>query len=172
MDFQEAWEKALRGTEIIRSRVKGLSFSANTKVPYILLTVSKVNEGDTVVRKGEILVQKPKIILPPHSPQFEGFEFDKADNFKEKSLLNLLFVRGVVLPSFHYNNKMYSMDIHQGGIKEAADYHNDLLQKKEDTCIGLVKGVEETWPFSLLVFVCSQVAKNAESDIRRLLDDQ
>ena len=79
MDFEAQWQKAIKETEIIRSRVQGLFTFTETVVPYILLSESSVNVGDTVVRTGGVLVEKPSIILPPNLPQLEGFEFEQSE---------------------------------------------------------------------------------------------
>ena len=81
MDSTSAWEKALRETNIIRSRVIGLQTFGETQVPYILLSPSTINEGDTVVRTGEVLVHRPSLILPPNIPQLEGFNFEGEEFF-------------------------------------------------------------------------------------------
>ena len=77
MNIQDGWEKALKYTKIIRPRPKDLLTFEATEVPYIFLSESLVNLGDTVVRKGQIMVEKPAIILPSNMPQFEGFDFEK-----------------------------------------------------------------------------------------------
>ncbi len=58
MDIEKTWEKALKYTEIIRPRVEPLNTFRTTHLPYIFLTESSVNVGDSVVRKGEVLVEK------------------------------------------------------------------------------------------------------------------
>ena len=72
MNIYDAWTRALKSTDIIRSRVSALQTFNETRVPYIFLAPSSVNDGDTVVRKGEIVVEKPSLILPPNIPQLEG----------------------------------------------------------------------------------------------------
>ena len=74
MDIEKTWEKALKNTEIIRPRVKPLNTFKITHLPYIFLAESSVNVGDCVVRMGEALVEKPAIMLPPDSPQLDGFD--------------------------------------------------------------------------------------------------
>ena len=171
MDINSAWQKALRNTEIIRSRVRSLLSSSDTTVPYVLLSESSINVGDTVVRKGEVVVERPAIIVPPLTPQFEGFEFEKEDNFNEDFLVNFLIVRGVSFPSFKYDNKTSSLDIYEGKLSDALKHYEDILIRKEDVHTGLVVGPEDCWQFSLLIFVCMQAARNAESDIRKLLEE-
>ncbi len=178
MDLQSAWSKALSNTEIIRSRVQGLLTFKDTMVPYMLLSESTVNKGDTVVRKGEILVEKPSLILPPNIPQFEGFEFEEdSDHHKEldnpgnSAIVNFFLVRGVTLPSLKYNNKTLSLDIYEGKLKDAVLHYLDQLEKEENIQTGLLIGPEEYWQFSLLIFISGQIVKNADSDVKRLLEE-
>ena len=171
MNGIEAWEKALRQTDIIRSRITGLQTASDTHVPYILLSPSTINEGDTVVRTGEVLIHPPSLILPPNTPQLEGFNFDADDSFREDTMINFLLVRGVTLPSMKYDNKIFSLNVFEGKIDDAIGVYGNRLQREENTSAGLVCGPDEVWQFSLLIFICSQIAKNSSSDIRRLLDE-
>ena len=174
MDFEQMWAKALKHTEIIRSRVQSLSMSGDTHVPYLLLSESSINIGDTVVRKGEVLVQKPSLFIPPNNPQFEGFEFEDDNDremFDQNSFMNFLIVRGISLPSFRYDNKTSSLDIYEGKLSAALKHHQKLLQKQENVHTGLLIGPEDCWQFCVLIFICSQIVKNADQDIQRLLDE-
>jgi len=171
MDIEKSWNKALKHTEIIRSRVQALMVTARTHVPYILLCESSINMGDTVVRKGEVIVEKPSLILPPNNPQFQGFEFDSEESVDENSMINFLIVRGVSMPSFRYDNKTNFLDIYEGKLSEAVKHYEDLLMRKENIQTGLIIGHEDVWPFSLLIFICSQIARNAHTDIQKLLDE-
>ena len=171
MDAHSAWEKALRETNIVRSRVIGLQTFDETQVPYILLSPSMINQGDTVVRTGEVLVHRPSLILPPNIPQLEGFDFEGEDSFKEDSMINFLMVRGITLPSMKYDNKISSLNVFEGNIDDAIALYGNRLQREENTLAGLISGPDEVWQFSLLIFICSQIAKNSSTDIRRLLDE-
>ena len=42
-----------------------------------------------LVRKGEIIVQKPALVIPPNNPQFYGFDFDEENKIDQDSLINL-----------------------------------------------------------------------------------
>ena len=168
MDIQEVWAKALKETAIVRSRVLSLQTFEQTNVPYILLSSSAVNPGDTVVRAGEVAVDRPSLILPPNIPQFEGFAFDGVN---ENSLINFLMIRGVTLPSMMYNNKTNKLDIFEGKVDEAVAHYGNQLARQENTSTGLITGPEDVWQFSLLIFICSQIAKNSAGDIRRLLEE-
>ena len=171
MGIQERWEKALEKTEIIKPRVQELLTFSHTDLPYIFLSESSINIGDTVVRKGSVMVDKPSLILPMGLPQFEGFDFGKESDVKEDMVTNFLLVRGIKFPSLKYNNKTYSLDLFEGRLSKAIDEYRDRLQREENVLTGLVIGPEDCWQFSLLIFVCAQVIKSADGDIRRLLDE-
>jgi hypothetical protein len=171
MDIQEKWEKALENTEIIRPRIQELSTFSHTDLPYILLSESSINIGDSVVRKGSILVEKPSLILPLGLPRFEGFDFENESDINEDMVANFLIVRGIRFPSLKYNNRTYSLDIFEGRLKKAIESYQDKLQREEDVATGLIVGPEDCWQFSVLIFVCTQVIRSADGDIRKLLDE-
>lgn len=170
MNIQDSWEKALKNTEIIRPRVLPLDTFEATRLPYIFLAESIVNNGDTVVRKGAVMVEKPALILPESSPQFEGFDFEKESGFNLDTFINFLLVRGVLFPSLKYDNKTDALDIYSGKLKDAISHYSDKLQKQEDVHTGLIIGPEDAWQFSILIFICSQVARSAEGDVKKILD--
>jgi len=170
MDIQDTWEKALEKTRIIRPRAHELQTFSDTHLPYVFLAEALVNRGDTVVRKGDVVVKKPAIILPTNLPQFEGFDFEKEFVSGQDMVTNFFLVRGVSLPSMKYNNKTQSLDIYDGHIDKATAYYSDRLERREDVHSGLIVGPEDCWQFSILIFVCTQVAKSADSDIRKLLE--
>jgi hypothetical protein len=171
MDIEKAWKTALKETEIIRSRVQALMTNSDTVVPYILLAESSVNHGDTVVRKGQIVVTKPSLIVPPNNPQFLGFDLEEELNVNQNSLINYLLIRGISIPSFMYDNKTNYLDIFEGKLSHAIKEYNLELQKAENVKTGLIVGHEDYWQFSLLIFICSQIARNADTDLRKLLDN-
>lgn len=86
MDLDEKWEKTLEETKVIQFYRHLLSNSEVTTLPYIFLGESLVNPGDTVVRKGKVLVDHPFLVLPENTPQFSGFEFEKNLETSESSL--------------------------------------------------------------------------------------
>lgn len=169
MDFLENWNRALQNTEIIRSRVRSLMTFADTMVPYIILSESSINEGDTVVRTGKVTVEKPALILPPNIPQFQGFEFEENEVDHSGSFMHFLLVRGINIPSLKYNNETYRLDVHEEKLSQAIKHFNENLQRKENVTTGLITGPEDCWQFSLLLYICTQVARNAQTDIQQLL---
>ena len=170
MDIEKAWEKALKYTEIIRPRVKPLNTFKTTHLTYVFLAESSVNEGDCVVRKGEVLVEKPSIILPPDLPQLEGFDFKDVSRQQQDMIINFFLVRGIGFPSLKYNNKTYSLDIYEGRLSQAIEKHTHELQKEENVTSGLVIGPEDCWQYSILIFVGMQILRSTDNDIKNLMN--
>lgn len=170
MDLQSSWEKALKFTEVIRPRVLPLSTYGPTALPYIFLAESAIHASDTVVRKGEVIVEKPAIILPSGLPQFEGF--DSEDTPLDQNLLTqFLLIRGVQFPSLRYDNKTHQLDLHEGRLSQAIEQYRRQLEHGENISTGLVIGPEDTWPFSILIFTASQVLRQSEGDFKKLWDE-
>ncbi len=171
MDIMDKWNKALKKTEIIRSRVQPLLTFETTKLPYIFLSESAVNIGDSVVRKGKVLVDKPSVVLPEDIPHFEGFDFEDDLHASEDTIINFFLVRGIRFPSYRYDNRTHSLDIFEGRLSSAIKHFSNKLQRKEDVHAGLIVGPEDCWQFSILIFICTMVARSADKDIRRLIED-
>ena len=171
MNIEEKWQKALNKTEIIRSRMQELLTFSSTTLPYMFLTESSINTGDSVVRTGEVSVDKPSLILPMGMPQFEGFKLQEELHINQNMLSDFFVVRGIKFPSFKYNNRTYSLDIFEGRLKKAIEYQSDKLQREENITTGLIVGPEDCWQLSVLLYVCTQVIKSADGDMKRLLDE-
>ncbi len=171
MDLEERWQKAVKETEIVRHRMSQLLTFKPTDLPYIFLAESGVNIGDTVVRKGKVVVNEPSIILPRNFPLFEGFKFEESYHIAEDTIRSFLLVRGVSFPSFKYSNETSSLEIHEGSLDKAVKHFKDELEKIEDISSGLIVGPEDCWQFSILFFIINMVSRSAPNDLKRLLKD-
>lgn len=167
MNLEEKWQKAIKETEIVRYRISQLLTFRPTDLPYIFLAESSINIGDTVVRKGKVLVHEASIILPYNTPYFEGFNFD----VNEDTLKSFLLVRGVSFPSFKYSNETSSLEIHEGSLDKAVKHFKDELEKIEDVASGLIVGPEDCWQFSILFFIINMVSRSIPNDLKKLLKD-
>ena len=170
MNLEKLCQKALEKTEIHRARLNRLHTLKTTELPYVLLAESSVNEGDTVVRKGVIKVDKPIIVMPEHYPVFDGFDFKEDLNASDDSIRSFLLMRGISLPSLKYSNNTYAIEVYEGSLSKAIVHYKNLLQKQEDVRLGLVIGPDEAWKFSLIIYVASMISKSAQSDINSFID--
>ena len=170
MDIQALWERALKRTEILRMRLQDLATFEATAVPYVFLAESALNQGDTVVRKGQVLIEHPSIVLPTLSPRFEGFEFEPEWHLGENALTTFLLMRGIQFPSLKYRHQLSSLDVVERSLKEAVQEFKTQLTMSEDITTGLVLGPEDAWQFSILILVGALVVRSAPGDLRRIFD--
>jgi len=170
MDIEHTWEKARDKTEIVRGRAKALSTFSHTAVPYIFLAESSVNEGNTVIREGKVIVEKPMIVLPQDLPQFEGFDFEDDFEVSQELIQTFFLMRGIRFPSLKYNNTVYKVDLDENALSIAVKKYKKLLEQKEDVSTALILGPEDCWQFSLLLYIANLVGRCARSDIRNLMD--
>ncbi|MFH1577843.1 MAG: hypothetical protein ABIC18_02065 [Candidatus Omnitrophota bacterium] len=168
MDLEGQWNKALSQTEIIRFRIPYLPTFETTAIPYIFLAESAINLGDTVVRRGKVLVQKSEIILPEDMPQFEGFEFEKDYQANADMVRMFFMVRGISFPSLKYAHEVFKVDIHEGGLKKAKEHFKHELERRENVQTGLIIGPQDCWQFCLLIYVGLLISKSAPSDLRKI----
>ena len=171
MDIQELWDKARKQTEILRMQLQDLATFDATAVPYVFLAESAVNQGDTVVRKGQVLIERPSIVLPNFSPQFEGVEFDPELHLSADTVATFLLVRGIQFPSLKYRHESSSLDVMEHPLQKAIEQFTHRMTVAEDVKTGLVIGPEDAWQFSLLLLVGALVVRSAEGDLRRILEE-
>jgi hypothetical protein len=172
MELYELWERARKHTEIIRLRAHELSTFSSTTVPYVFLGESSVNAGNTVVRSGQVVIERPAIILPSLSPQFEGFEFDPELHLSDDAVATFLLVRGIQFPSLKYRHHVSSLDVFEDSLQRAIEHYTHRFTMAEDLATGLVVGLEEAWQFSVLLLVGALVVRSAEGDLRRILEER
>ena len=171
MDIQALWDKARKHTEILRLQLQDLATFDTTVAPYIFLAESSLNPGDTVVRKGHVLIERPSLVLPNFSPQFEGFAFDDQLHVSDETVATFLLVRGIQFPSLKYRHQVSSLDLFEGSLQQAAGHFTDQLAAAEDIRTGLVLGPEDAWQFSLLLLVGALVVRSSAGDLRRILEE-
>ena len=170
MDVSELWDKARRSTEILRMQLQDLATFERTPVPYIFLGESSLNAGDTVVRRGHVVIERPSIILPNFSPQFEGFAFEESSRFTEEALATFLLIRGIQFPSLKYRHQVSSLDVFEGSLQHGIRHFTSQLTAAEDIRTGLVIGPEAAWQFSVLLLVGALVVRSTDGDLRRILE--
>ena len=171
MDIQAQWDDARKKTEILRMRLQDLATFDATSMPYIFLAESTLNQGDTVIRRGQVVIQRPAIMLPNFSPQFEGFEFEQDLHLSDEMVATFLLMRGVHFPSMKYRHQRSSLDVLEQSLEKSIQQFTQRLAMAEDITTGLVIGPEAAWQFSVLLLVGALVIRSAQGDVRRIVED-
>jgi hypothetical protein len=171
VDLREAWNKAVNRTEILRWRKASLDTFGHTTLNYAFLAESAVNAGDTVHRKGKILVHKPMLLLPENIPQFEGFDAAKDLGVDENELARFLLVRGVSFPSLKFRNETDSLNVMEKPLNKAVESVMNTLDHERNFDTGVLVGPEDCWQLSIIIYAGGLMTRSASKDIRRLLED-
>ena len=170
MDIEQLWEKAQRKTEVIRGRVKGLSTFESTRVPYVFLAESAVNEGNTVIRKGRVFIERPMILLPEDMPQFEGFDLEEELKIEQGALTMFFLMRGIRFPSLKYHHALTKLDLEELSLSKSIEKYKKELERKENVNTALIIGPEDCWQFSVIIYMASLIGRCARNDIMNLMD--
>ncbi len=169
MSLDAKWEKAVHTTQIVRPRIKPLSTYEATRLPYVFLAEAPGSDSRTLVRKGEVVVERPQLVLPSGIAQFEGFDFESA-GIGEDFLKTFFLVRGIRFPSFKYANKTEPTEVREERLSAAVARLQTELGRKEDVHTGLFTGDEDVWPLAVLLFTCGMAFRSADLDVRRLFE--
>ncbi len=170
MNLREKWDKAVNQTDVVRWRKTNLATFDRTILRYAFLGKSLVNAGDTVQRKGRIVVHRPLLLLPENIPQFEGFDSLKDLGIDEDDLARFLLIRGVSFPSLKYQNETDSLDLVEKPLKDATNRLLTKLDKEDNSDTGVLVGPEDCWQFSVIIYAGGLMNRSATRDIRRILD--
>lgn len=169
MDLTDMWQLAMKTTKVRRKRLASLETFEDTRIPYVLVSEHPRGPAQSNVRQGHVQVGKPRLFLPDHHPQFEGFDFDQIEA-NENTIQTMMYVRGIRLPSMKFKNVRSHM-LYDGTIDEAVAQYGREMGRAEDVDTGLILGQEAVWPFALLFYVSMLIAKNLPKDIERLLEE-
>ncbi|MCX7957273.1 MAG: hypothetical protein N2643_05245 [Endomicrobia bacterium] len=170
IDINKKWQQAINETRIVRSRYKKLETFKKTIVPYVLISQSLVNKGETVVRRGKVEVSPALIHLPYTGFEFKGFNFEETTHYNEETIKSFLLVRGINLPPLKYNNEQVKLEVVNKSLKEAINHYQKIFQRIEDIDTGLIVSIPDIWQFSLLLYIIHLVKKSADNDLKNYVD--
>lgn len=160
MDFHEALEEAKQGTEIYKSRKNMLYTFGPTRLPYVCL--SENGAGGITVREGEVTADRPAIAIPGDNWKFEGFDADGVDG---EGMIPVLVARGIHFPPLNYTNQSLHQRTEYRAMQEAVDVEMKRLEQASDIRTGVFRGPDSLWQISLLIYVSTQIARSAPSNI-------
>lgn len=161
MNFHEALQFAGANTSIVRSRKNLLYTFGSTRLPYVVVTASPQSEGEVLVRRGEVTAERPKIAIPDQPFQFDGFDLKDGD----EDLVQVMLARRIEMPPAKYVNKSDSTTSEKGTIGAAVERAANRLDRENDIRTALIVTPENVWNLAVLLYVGSQVARSAESNV-------
>lgn len=169
MELDDAFKLAEQDTKFVKVRKNLLYTFGSTRLPYICIS-QLTGEGDFVmVRSGEILAEKPQIALPGEMFAFEGFEEFWEEFADGEPVVSL--ARRISMPPSKYVNKTEGVPSReQGPMGQVVERVMNRLDHENDVRTGVITAPEEVWGLSILLYVGSQVARSAQSNVQEHME--
>ena len=163
MEMEEAFKLAQEDTKFIKERKNLLYTFGATRLPYICISQDRENADFVTVRSGEVLADKPQIAIPGEMFSFEGFE-ELKEMFEDEPFVAL--ARRISIPPSKYVNKAESTERAPAPMSEVIQRVVNKLENDNDVRTGVISAPDQVWSLSVLLYVGSQVARSAQSNVQ------
>ncbi|MDR0361229.1 MAG: hypothetical protein LBJ46_00855 [Planctomycetota bacterium] len=166
MDMEDAFRLAQSDTQFLRTRKNLLYTFGSTRLPYICLSKDASGGDGTIVRVGEVMADKPQIAIPGEQISFEGFGDFPESEFEETDSIAVILARRISMPPSKYVNKAEPERRESGPLSETIERIMNRLDGENDVRTGVIMAPGLVWGLSVLLYVGSQVARSAPSNVR------
>lgn len=165
--LEENFKYAVEHTVIHRRRKSDLYTFGTTKLPYYFVAKSAINEGDTILRKGEIKTEKPSIIMGENLPTFSGF----GDEYEGKEQqMSILFGRSFHFPSVNYQHENFKLEVVSKEFQRVTDELQEELDQDHNSRTALLSGPEHCWALSIIIYASDMCQKSAPGNLKEMLE--
>ena len=165
----ERLEYAIRHTQVLRPPRQNLETFGITKVRYHLLTAPAyadlvAGEGETVVREGQVIAERPRVVTPYYLLNLEGFSHH-ARRYLEKMAQEELSSPALL---YRYRNEVEGLSIVSEPLDQLAQKLTEKLEREGTALACVIKGVDELWDVSLLRFIHEFTIRSLQSNVMDL----
>ncbi len=163
-------EEAVKYTEILRLPKQTLATFGNTNIAYYMVTepiYSDMEPGvsETVVRKGRVIAQRPRIVTPYYLSQAEGFSPDAKRYFEMLSREQGPDTPGII---YSYQNKPEGLTIIVDNLDSVVEKINADIDESGDPLVTIIKGRDELWDVSLMKFIFEITKSSFQNNLIQL----
>jgi len=159
MDMDERMKYVLKHTELIRPPRQRLATFGSTRMNYYVVT--GLGENVSVVRDGKVIAERPRIVTPSYLIRLEGFS-EAARNYIGIMAREHPDEAGVF---YRYKNEPRGMDVVSESIRQVISKLNARIEEEQDPLSAIIKGVEELWDVSLLMFIYHLTRRSVSSNV-------
>jgi len=161
--FQEQFDEAWQAVDVVRYSQPNLFTFGDTRLKYTVIAPSEIHQGETVLREGQVVVQKPMIInlLGAEGVHLEGFgEFDQMPGF--------LIERMAYIPRLNYRNQEGRMEIVSTPANELIEQVIKKLDTEGDNLMGVMKSPAGAWQIGVLRYSVEKIVQSTPYNIQEL----
>ena len=147
MEIDDKIKYALEHTELIRAPQQELATFGSSVIDYYVVT--ELVGSVSVIRDGKVTAERPQIVTPSYLINVEGFS-DQAKKYIMMMSREHPQEAGVF---YRYKNEPRGMDVVSEPIEQVIDKLKSQIEKQHASLSTIIKGVEELWDLSLLMFI-------------------
>lgn len=170
MEAEERVRYAIEHTEMVRAPRQSLATFGVSDIRYYLLTLPAYTDiagdtGETVVREGRVIAERPKIVTPHYLINlFQGFEH--GQEYAEY----VLRTYGANEPGllYRYRNEPADMNILSSPMESVIESINQEIDRSGNPLSTIIKGVDELWDISLMKFIHDITRQSLGSNVMEM----
>ena len=166
----ERIEYAIGQTVVLRPPKQKLTTFGTTNIYYYLVTEPSYGElvqeeGETVVREGRVLAERPRVVTPSYLANIEGF-----GEHARRYLQMLIEEHGPHAPGifYGYKNEPKDTNIVTSDLDSVVHRLEERIDKEGDPLATIIKGVDELWDVSLLKFISDMTRYSLTNNVFEL----
>jgi len=156
MEMDDRIKYAVERTELIRPPQQKLATFGSTTLSYYVVT--GLAENISVIRDGKVVAERPRIVTPSYLVNVEGFS-ESARKYITMMATERPHDPGVF---YRYKNEPKDMNVISESVSQVIGKLDTRLEEEKSTLSTIIKGVEEFWDVSLLMFMY-HLTRNAVS---------
>jgi hypothetical protein len=159
METDDKIKYALEHTELVRAPQQKLATFGSSVVDYYVVTELVGNVS--VVRDGKVIAERPKIVTPAYLVNVEGFS-EQARRYIAMMVRERPYESGIF---YRYKNEPKGMNVVSEPIRQVIHKLSSQVDEEHNPLSTIIKGVEELWDVSLLMFIYELTTKSVRTDL-------
>lgn len=159
MDIDPKIKYAVEHTEMVRLPRQNLSTFGSTLISYYVVT--ELTRNVNVVREGNVIAERPRIVTPTYLARVEGFS-NQASSYLRTMAANFPDEPGIF---YKYKNEAKEMNVIPESMANLINKLNEKIEEQNNPLSTIIKGEEEIWDVSLMIFIYELTRKSLHDNI-------
>jgi hypothetical protein len=159
MEKDDRIRYALENTQLVRAPQQNLATFGSSVVDYYVVT--ELVGNISVVRDGKVIAERPKIVTPAYLVNVEGFS-EQARRYIAMMARERPHESGIF---YRYKNEPKGMNVVSEPIKQVINKLSSQIEEEHNPLSTIIRGVEELWDVSLLMFIYELTTKSVRTNI-------
>jgi len=159
METDEKIRYAVERTEFVRLPRQKLATFGSSVIDYYVVTELVGNVS--VVRDGKVVAERPKIVTPAYLVNVEGFS-EQAKRYIMMMARERPHESGIF---YRYKNEPRGMNVVSEPIAQVVSKLSSEVEQQRNPLTAIIKGLEELWDVSLLMFIYELTSKSVRSNV-------